>query len=76
MVIGVTKDGLIFISGKTVDIRSVRGHVERFLAENPEASVVVVADKASQTGTVIRVLDACRLAGAKNISIAAQKPNR
>ncbi|MBT8763235.1 biopolymer transporter ExbD [Desulfohalobiaceae bacterium Ax17] len=75
MVIGVTKDGLIFISGKTVDIRSVRGHVERFLAENPEASVVVVADKASQTGTVIRVLDACRLAGAKNISIAAQKPN-
>jgi biopolymer transport protein ExbD len=75
MVIGVTEEGLIFISGKTVDIRSVRGHVERFLAENPEASVVVVADKASQTGTVIRVLDACRLAGAKNISIAAQKPS-
>ncbi|WP_457572220.1 ExbD/TolR family protein [Desulfovulcanus sp.] len=73
MLIGVTKEGLIYIEGQTVDIRSVRGHVERFLVGNPEASVVVVADKASQTGTVIQVLDACRLAGAKNISIAAQK---
>jgi len=73
MLIGVTREGLIYIAGQTVDIRSVRGQVEKFLADNPEASVVVVADKASQTGTVIQVLDACRLAGAKNISIAAQK---
>jgi biopolymer transport protein ExbD len=48
--------------------------VARYLAETPEGSVIIVADKSSRTGTVIRVLDEGRLAGAKDISIAAKKP--
>jgi biopolymer transport protein ExbD len=45
----------------------------RVLAENPESSVVIVADKQSQTGVVIQVMDQCRLAGARNVSLAASK---
>jgi len=74
LMIGVDKEGLIHLQGKPIDIRSVRTHVARYLAETPEGSVVIVADKASRTGTVIRVLDEGRLAGAKDISIAAKKP--
>jgi len=48
--------------------------VERALAENPEGAVVVVADRASTTGTAIRVMDGCRLAGAANVSLAARLP--
>jgi biopolymer transport protein ExbD len=48
--------------------------VERALAENPEGTVVVVADKASSTGTAIMVMDGCRMAGAKNVSLAARLP--
>ena len=73
MIIGVTAGGLIFIEGKTIDIRSVRTKMERFLAETPEGSVVVVADKKSETGIVVRILDACRMAGIQNISVAAKK---
>ncbi len=73
ILIGVTDDGRIFFDKKQIDIRSVRAHVERSLAENPETGVVIVADKKSHTGTVIKVLDQCRLARAKKISIAASR---
>jgi len=33
--------------------------------------VIVVADKHSETGVVVRVMDQCRLAGAKRVSLAA-----
>jgi biopolymer transport protein ExbD len=38
--------------------------------------VVIVADKESLTGIVIRVMDACKLAGADNVSIAARLPGK
>ncbi len=73
ILIGVSADGLVFLDRKQIDIRSVRAHIERCLAENPEGAVVIVADKASHTGVVIQVMDQCRLAGATNVSIAASK---
>lgn len=74
ILIGVDSDGRVFLEGRQIDIRSVQAHIERCLAENPEGSIVIVADKNSHTGIVIRVMDQCRLAGAKNISIAAARP--
>ena len=56
---------------REIDIRAVRANVERALAENPESSVVVVADTSSATGTAIQVMDGCRMAGATNVSLAA-----
>ncbi len=73
IMIGVTPDGEVFYEGKQVDVRSVRGLIERALAEDPEGGVVVVADKASRTGAVIGVMDQCRLAGAKDVSLAASR---
>ncbi len=75
ILIGVDSTGRIFLEKKQIDVRSVRAHIERCLAENPEGSVVIVADKASQTGLVIKVMDQCKIAGAKNISIAASRSN-
>jgi len=75
ILIGVDSTGRIFLEKKQIDVRSVRAHIERCLAENPEGSVVIVADKASQTGVVIKVMDQCKIAGAKNISIAASRSN-
>jgi biopolymer transport protein ExbD len=76
LIVGITDGGVIYIEGKPIDLRLVRARMERFLGEIPEGSVVVVADKESHTGTVVQVLDACRLAGVKNISLAADKSKR
>jgi biopolymer transport protein ExbD len=73
IMIGVTGEGEIWLEGRKVDVRSVRGLVERALAEDPEAGVVVIADRESQTGDVVQVMDQCRLAGASNVSLAARR---
>lgn len=73
VMIGVSAGGDIFMEGKRVDVRRVRGLVERALAEDPEAGVVVVADRDSKTGDIVKVMDQCRLAGAKNVSLAAKR---
>jgi biopolymer transport protein ExbD len=73
VLLGLTADGQIFVEGRPLDIRSVRAYMERFLAETPDGSVVIVADRESMTGNTVQVLDQCRLAGVKNISIAARK---
>jgi biopolymer transport protein ExbD len=74
ILIGINADNRIFIDHREVDVRAVRANVERALAENPEGAVVVVADQASSTGTAIQVMDGCRMAGALNVSLAAQLP--
>lgn len=73
--IAITRDNRIFMDGREIDIRTVRAHVERAAAENPDSGVVVVADRNSHTGTAIRVMDLCRLAGVDNVSLAASLDN-
>lgn len=72
ILIGIDAANRIYINHREVDVRAVRANVERALAENPEGSVVVVADQGSSTGAAIRVMDGCRLAGAQNVSLAAK----
>ena len=75
ILLGVTEDGRIYFEKNPIDIRSVRAHIERSLAENPEGAVVIVADQKSDTGVIVRIMDQCRLAGASRVSIAASKPS-
>lgn len=73
IMVGLTVDGEVWFDGERVDVRSVRAHVERALAEDPESGVVIVADKKSETGLVVQIMDQCRLAGAKDVSLAADR---
>ncbi|MBE0567427.1 MAG: biopolymer transporter ExbD [Krumholzibacteria bacterium] len=73
VLLAVSAAGEIFYDGRRIDVRSVRAHVERALAEDPEAAVVVVADKDSATGVVVQAMDQCRLAGATSVSLAASR---
>jgi len=72
ILIGVSKEGTIYMENRIIDIRSVRANVEKLLSENPEAGVIVVADKQSKTGGGVNVIDQCRLAGAQGVSVAAK----
>jgi biopolymer transport protein ExbD len=42
-------------------------------AENPEGSVIILADENAKTGLLIEVMDQARLAGVANVSIAAER---
>jgi biopolymer transport protein ExbD len=71
ILLGVSAAGEVYYDGRRIDVRSVRAHVERALAEDPEAAVVVVADRNSLTGVVVQAMDQARLAGATSVSLAA-----
>ena len=71
MIIGVSKDGEIWLDNQLIELRAVRAHVEHLHAQNPEGTVIILADKNGPVGTAIEVLDQVRLAGVTNVSIAA-----
>jgi biopolymer transport protein ExbD len=73
IMLGISADGQVYMEDKRIDVRSVRALIERALAEDPESGVVIVADKDSNTGIVVRAMDQCRLAGAVNVSLAAKR---
>jgi biopolymer transport protein ExbD len=74
IMIAIDHESRIFMEHREIDVRAVRANVERALAENPESTVVVIADKTSSTGVAIQVMDACRMAGSENVSLAASLP--
>ena len=74
ILIGIRPNDDIWMAGQRVELVEVRHMTERARAENPEGSVVIVADKGSQIGTVTRVLDQLRLAGVEGVAIAAAPP--
>lgn len=76
IMIAVTENDEVWVDRQRVDPRSVRGHVERLHAENPEGAVVILADDQSRTGLVIEVLDQARLAGVENVAVAATPPGQ
>ena len=72
ILVAITPTGQIWIDRRQVDIRAVRANIERLHAENPQGAVVIQADRESKNGLLVEVLDAAKLAGVENISIAAE----
>jgi biopolymer transport protein ExbD len=71
IVIRIDPSGGIIVDKRTVDIRAVRANIERLHAQRPDDAVVVVAEKGSQTGILVQVIDQCRQGGVQSVSIAA-----
>jgi biopolymer transport protein ExbD len=71
--IAITEEGDIWIDRRLVDMRAVQANIERLLAENPKGSVIIQADRESKNGLLVQVMDAAKLAGVQDISIAAEK---
>ncbi len=72
ILIAITASDQIWIDKRQVDPRAVRANIERLHAENPQGAVVIQADKQSKNGLLVTVMDAARLAGVDNVSIAAE----
>ena len=73
ILIAIKPNGEVWIDKRQVDRRAVRANVERLHAENPEGSVIILADKEAKTGLLIEVMDQARLAGVASVSIAAER---
>ncbi len=72
ILVAITENDQIWIDRRQVDPRALRANIERLHAENPQGSVVIQADKNSKNGLLVTVMDAARLAGVSNVSLAAE----
>ena len=74
ILVAIRPNGDIWLDRKQVELRDVRNIIERFHIERPEDTVVIIADKESQTGVLTQVMDQVRAAGIETVSIAAHSP--
>ncbi len=71
LLIAIRSNGEIWMDRHRIDLRDVRTQMERLHIERPDDTVVIIADRASNAGSVAKVMDEVRLAGITEISIAA-----
>ena len=69
----ISAEGQIFVQDRLITLDAVRANIESNLALKPQATVVVVSAREADAGFLVKVIDQSRLAGARNVSLAAQK---
>ena len=73
ILVALNPNGEIWIDKRQVDLRAVGANIKRLHAEMPKSSVIVQADSASKSGQLIELIDAIKLAGIDNVSVAAKE---
>jgi biopolymer transport protein ExbD len=70
ILIAIRPNGDIWMDKRQVTLPEVRPLIERLHIERPDDTVVLIADRDSQTGQLTKVMDAVKLGGVKDVSIA------
>ncbi len=70
--IAITSANDIYIDKRIVDAERVQATIEHMLVDQPDTALVIQADEHAYNGTVVKVMDAAKGAGVKNIALAAE----
>ncbi len=73
ILIAVSSNNEVWIDKSVVDLRAVKGAIERLHAENPKGAVVIQADDDSNIETLTKVAEAAREAGVLDVSVSTEK---
>jgi len=72
ILVAIRPNGDIWMDRKKVNLPEVRALVERMHAERPEDTVVILADKQSESGIMAQVMDQVRAGGIQSVSLATR----
>jgi biopolymer transport protein ExbD len=64
----VKASGDVIVDGRLVDVRAVRPNIVRLHAQKPDWGVMVTAEKNSESGLLVMVMDQIKQGGVDNIS--------
>ncbi|MEM7143676.1 MAG: biopolymer transporter ExbD [Verrucomicrobiota bacterium] len=73
ILIAVTAGGQVVYGGQDIGITGVQPLVKRLTQKNEDMPVIIQGDEKAPLGIFARVLDAAKLGGAVNVSLATQK---
>lgn len=71
ILIDISENNEIWMDRRLIDHRALRSNIARTLAEKPDATVVIQADKRSSNKVLVQVMDASRAVGIYDVAIAA-----
>ncbi|MEQ1440319.1 biopolymer transporter ExbD [Fontimonas sp. SYSU GA230001] len=74
ILVAISPQGEIWIDKRRVDIRELRGIIQKLKSENPEAAVIIQADRDARAGLLVQAMDQARLAGVRDVAVAAEQP--
>lgn len=72
VLIALTEKGQVVYGGREIGISGVRPLVKRML-QKEDIPVIIQADSSAQSGTLVRIIDEAKLAGAVKVSVATRK---
>lgn len=70
--VAITANNQIFIDKRHVDIERVEAVLETLYLDNPQANLVIQADRHAYNGTVVSVMDAAKGVGIEGIALATE----
>jgi len=70
ILIAIRPNGDIWMDKRQVDVSEIRSAIERLHIERPDDTVVLIADRESETGVLTKVMDQVKLGGIADVSIA------
>ena len=71
ILVSIDADGRLYVNRRPVDAGALTANIKRLHAESPKGSVVIQADTDARAGLMVEAMDQARLAGVKDVSIAA-----
>lgn len=75
VVVSVDADDMVKLDGETVDVDALETSVKN-LPDEKRSSLVLQADKKATFGIIIKVMDALKLAGVRNLPAFTKEPGR
>lgn len=69
ILLALTERGEVVYGGRDIGISGVRPLVKRLL-QKEDLPVIIQADRVSQSGTLVRIIDEAKLGGATKVSVA------
>lgn len=73
ILIGISREGTIHAYGRQMSPERLQALIQEEVLKQPDLSVVIVSDRQAELGKAVEVMDRCAMAGAKKVSLSADK---
>ena len=73
ILVGISREGTIHAYGRQVNPERLQLLIQAEVQKRPDLAVVIVSDRQAEIGKAVQVMDICAQAGAKRVSISADK---
>jgi len=73
MRVSIAASGSVYTDGDQVSLDELRRRVQSFVARERKHALLIIPDKAVPSGRLVEVMDAAKLGGARDISVATRR---